>query len=183
MATTHRVWTAEQVLHASSELGRCELVRGELIMMTPGGFEHGWIAMEIGRAIANFVDQRGLGIVTGAETGFHIAHDPDTVRAPDAGFIRAQRVPAARMRGFFQGPPDLAVEVVSPGDRPKEVLGKVHSWLDAGSLAVWVVDPDARTVTLYRSRSDVRILQAGDEIVDADLLPGFALPVAAVFPS
>jgi Uma2 family endonuclease len=182
MATTHQIWTAERLLH-TPDLGRCELVRGELIMMTPAGFEHGCIAMEIGAMIRNFVTQHALGVVTGAETGFHIAHDPDTVRAPDAGFIRAERVPAARMRGFFRGPPDLAVEVVSPEDRAKEVVGKVHCWLDAGCRAVWVVDPDTRTVTVYRSRSEPRVLRAGEQIVDADLLPGFALPVAAIFPA
>jgi Uma2 family endonuclease len=180
MATAHTMTTAEQLLQAPG-LGRCELIRGTLQMMSPAGFRHGRIVSTINRLLATFVVARQLGVVTGAETGFQIAHDPDTVRAPDVAFVRAEQIPATEPVGFFQDAPDLAVEVLSPNDRAGEVTSKVHQWLSAGCSAVWVVDPDSRTVTYYRSRNKMTLL-AGDGSVDAgNILPGFRQPAADLF--
>jgi len=180
MATTERITTAAELLRATSP-GRCELVRGDLVMMTPLGFEHGRIAARVAVRLGTFVEEHRLGVVTGAETGFQIAQDPDTVRAPDVGFVRADRVAATPTRAFFQGPPDLAVEVLSPNDRAGELLAKVHDWLEAGCVAVWVVDPQAQTIAVYRARSPMLVYRSGDTIEEADLLPDFRLPVADVF--
>ncbi len=180
MATTETITTAEELLNAP-ELGRCELVRGELTMMSPAGFEHGRIELAIGRLLGNFVAQHSLGVVLGAETGFQIARDPDTVRGPDVAFVRSDRVPSTGVLGFFQGPPDLAVEVLSPGDRAGEVNAKVHDWLDAGCRMVWVADPQTRTVTVYRSRREVEVLGAGDTLSGGDVVPGFTSPIAQIF--
>jgi len=172
--------TADQLL-ATPGLGRCELVRGELILMTPAGFEHGCIAADLCARLAGFVRQERLGHVTGAKTGFQIARDPDTVRAPDVGFVRAERVPSPPPGGFFQGPPDLAVEVLSPDDRASEVLAKVNDWLTAGCLAVWVVDPAKRTVSVYGQQGQVATLSGHDELSGGDVLPGFRLSIAEIF--
>jgi Uma2 family endonuclease len=180
MAAVQEIATAEQLLHAP-ELGRCELVRGELILMSPAGYEHGVIAGRIHTLLSAFVMQARLGVVTAAETGFKIGRDPDTVRAPDVGFVCAQRAPRGRHRGFFDGPPDLAVEVLSPDDRPGDVTAKVHDWLLAGCRAVWVVDPNSATVSVYRGPHGATLLKAGDALSDDGLLPGFRLPVAEVF--
>lgn len=180
MVTTPQNVTAEQLL-ATPGLGRCELVRGELIMMTPEGFEHGCIAAALCSRLSVFVRQEKLGLVTGAKTGFQIRRDPDTVRAPDVGFVRAERVPPTRTRGFFQGPPDLAVEVLSPDDRASEVLAKVNDWLAAGCLAVWVVDPAKRAVSVYRKEAQTITWGTADELSGGDLLPGFRLPVGEIF--
>ncbi len=180
MATACSVTTAEELLR-SPELGRCELVRGDLIMMSPAGFEHGRITSRIGYRIERFVEQHQLGVVTGAETGFHIARRPDTVRAPDVGFVRNQRVPQAAVPGFFDGPPDLAVEVLSPDDRPAEVAAKVADWLASGCLAVWLVDPAKQTVTIHRREVSAQVLGASDELDGGDVLPGFRLPAAEIF--
>jgi Uma2 family endonuclease len=180
MATVHEVTTAEQLFEAAN-LGRCELVRGELLMMTPAGYEHGEIAARIGAHLFRYVTEKGLGIVTAAETGFRIGCNPDTVRAPDVGFIQADRVPRERTRGFFPGSPDLAVEVLSPNDIMGDVLAKVRDWLSAGCQAVWVVDPTSQTVSVYRGPHDTALLTAADDLTDDKLLPGFRLPVAEVF--
>ena len=150
-------------------------------MMSPAGYEHGVIVGNIHTYLATFVRQQSLGIVTAAETGFVVGRDPDTVRAPDVGFIRANRVPRVRTQGYFQGPPDLAVEVVSPTDRAGEVLAKVQDWLAAGCRAVWVVDPTSQTVSVYRGSHEASLLTVADELTDDDILPGFHLPVAEVF--
>ncbi len=152
-------------------------------MMSPAGFEHGRIVGRICGRLERFVEQQAIGVVTGAETGFRIGRDPDTVRAPDVAFIRAERVPPAPLRGFFQGAPDLAVEVLSPGDRASEVLAKVQDWLSAGCRAVWVVDPANRTVSVYRSQDQVVTWSVSDELTGGDILPGFSLSVAEIFAS
>ena len=179
MSTTLHITTAEELLHAP-ELGRCELVRGDLMMMSPAGFEHGRIVSRLCYRIERFVEQHGLGVVTGAETGFHIARNPDTVRAPDVGFVRTERVPEATVSGFFDGPPDLAVEVLSPDDRPRAVAAKVEDWLTAGCLAVWVVDPAKCVVTIHRRGAAQRVFSESDELDGGDALPGFRVSVAEI---
>jgi Uma2 family endonuclease len=180
MAAVDSITTAEQLFHMP-ELGRCELVRGELIMMSPAGSQHGAIAAELGGILRDFVKPRALGIVLGAETGFRIATNPDTVRAPDAAFVRAERVGAKLPQGFFPGAPDLAAEVISPDDRAGEVLAKVQDWLAAGCVAVWVVDPRTQTVTVYHGRGQAVVLASADTLAGGDLLPGFSVPVADIF--
>ena len=150
-------------------------------MMTPAGFEHGRVVMGISVPLATFVKQKSLGIVTGAETGFQIGRDPDTVRAPDVGFVRAERVPPTPTPGFFPGPPDLAVEVLSPNDRASDLLAKVQDWLGAGCQAVWVVDPATRTVSAYRSGAEMTVWKHTDELTGGEVAPGFSLPVAEIF--
>lgn len=150
-------------------------------MMSPAGFQHGRIAGRIHGRLIHFVESRELGVVASAETGFCIGRNPDTVRAPDVAFVRADRVPVGSARGFFQGAPDLAVEVLSPEDRPREVLAKVQDWLQAGSRAVWVVDPTARAVTIYEPGRTVTRLGPADEVTAESILPGFRLPVEDIF--
>jgi Uma2 family endonuclease len=180
MVTIEHITTAEELLQTPG-LGRCELVRGELIMMSPAGSEHGSLVVNITVALANYVKLKALGRVFGAETGFVIRRDPDTVRAPDVAFVCAERVAAGVPKGFFDGPPDLAVEVTSPSDRPGEVLAKVHDWLHAGCRAVWVIDTDRRCVCVYRSRTEVVVLGMSDQLSGGDVVPGFSVPVAEVF--
>jgi Uma2 family endonuclease len=180
MATIKPLTTADDLLRMPN-LGRCELVCGELIRMTPAGYEHGSIVVNITGPLWAYVLRTGIGRVAGAETGFHIAHDPDTVRAPDVAFIGADRLPSPLPKGFFPGPPDLAVEVISPDDRPGEVRAKVQGWLDADCRTVWLVDPRRQTVEIHRSGGEVQILELSDTISDESLLPGFSLAVAEIF--
>lgn len=174
------VTTAEQ-LFDRPDLGRCELVHGELVMMSPAGEEHGWIAINISIPLAMFVKERRLGRVYAGDTGFHLARDPDTVRAPDVAFVRAERAGERPGVHFFPGAPDLAVEILSPTDRAGEVLEKVHQWLDAGCRGVWLVDPRTRTVTVYRSRTRITVLGIGDALPGEDVVEGFSIPVAEIF--
>jgi len=178
-ATPH-VTTAEQLL-GTAGLGRCEPVRGELIMMTPASGEHGGVVAELTGHLWSFIRPRNLGRVLGAATGFLISRDPETVRAPDVAFVRAERLPDEPIRGFFQIAPDLAVEVLSPNDRAGDVLDKVHQWLEAGCPAVWVVAPERRTVTVYEGPARIATRTAADELTCDELLPGFRLAVAEIF--
>jgi Uma2 family endonuclease len=172
--------TAEQLL-GMGDIGRCELIYGELVMMSPAGAEHGVVAMRFGRFLSEFVELHDLGLVFGAETGFVIERNPDLVRAPDAGFTRKARLAEPLPKGYVPGVPDLAVEVVSPGDTRKEVADKVNMWLAHGTTTVWVADPQAMTVVIHRVGHPPQLLASSEEIQGESLLPGFILPLSKVF--
>ena len=173
------ITTAEELLRAG-DVGRCELVRGELRMMIPPGAKHGWITINLTGPILDHVKANGLGAVYAAETGFLLSRDPDTVRAPDVAFVRADRA-GPPDHGYYPGAPDLAVEVLSPDDRPGYVRDRVAEWLEAGTRAVWVVDPRVRTVAIHEPGVEPRVLDESDTLPGGDVLPGFALAVAVVF--
>lgn len=168
---------------APETVWRSELVRGRVVREPPAGGEHGSLAGRLHGRLARHVDDHGLGLVLAAETGFEIAPDPDgTVRAPDVAFISKERIPDDGIpRGFWPGPPDLAVEVVSPSNSADQLQGKIFDYLDAGTRMVWVVHPRTRTVTVYRSTEEIRILGEGDVLDGADVVTGFRLPVAELF--
>lgn len=179
MSTITSITTAEQLL--ATNLQHCELIAGKLVMMSPAGFDHGRFASRIVTALENHVSPRGLGIVTTAEAGFQLSRDPDTVRAPDVAFVRADRVPAGGVKGYFQGAPDLAVEVISPSDRPDEVAAKVQDWLQAGCAMVWVVQPATHTVAIHRRGIQAVLLTPADTLTGGDVLPEFSMPVTRIF--
>ena len=180
MVTVERLISAEE-LFQTPNLGRCELVRGELIMMVPAGSEHGEIVGNLTILLGNFVKSHKLGKIMGAETGFIIRRDPDTVRAPDVAFISTDRLPEKLPQGYFDGAPDMAVEVLSPNDRASEVQGKIRDWLEAGCRAVWIVDPQTKSVTIYKSTHDIVVLNTADTLTDAQVLPGFSAAVSEFF--
>lgn len=174
--------TADELLQYSHEPYRQELVAGTLHEMEPPGAEHGIVAMRIGTMLASHVAAADLGVSFAAETGFKLASDPDTVRAPDAAFVAQDRAQViGRPRGHWPGPPDLAVEVISPADRHSAVEGKALDWLDAGAQAVLVVDPVRRTATVYRTRDDIRVREAGEELDLGDVVPGWSPRVGEFF--
>ena len=150
--------------------------------MAPAGHVHGEYAMSIGAPLAIHVKTNGLGKVYAAETGFQLESNPDHVRAPDAAFVRRQRVEEVQDEpGFFPGAPDLAIEVISPSDLYTEVDEKVADWLDAGTIAVILVDPRRRVVKLHRSMTDVVVLNEEDTLDVDDVVPGWQMPVGEIF--
>jgi Uma2 family endonuclease len=157
------------------------LIYGELVMMSPAGAQHGVVAGRLYRAIAEFVDAYALGQTFAAETGFKIESNPDLVRAPDASFVRKDRLPAKLPKGFLELVPDLAVEVVSPEDRKREVAEKVNMWLAHGTVSCWVADPATRTLTVHRAGQEPIRLTSRDELRDEPTLPGFVLSVQSIF--
>ena len=152
---------------------RTELVRGRMIVREPAGFRHGDIAMAIAARMHPFVRENKLGRVLAAETGFKLFTNPDTVRAPDVAFVRHERIPDPLPRGFAPFAPDLAVEVLSPDDRPGEVLAKVADWLKAGTRLVWVVDPDRRLARVYRADGTESEMSETGALKGEEVLPGF----------
>jgi len=179
------ITTAEDLL-AAGDIGPCELVQGTLVMMSPAGFEHGVITQRIAAMLHAYVAAQKLGVVTAAETGFLLARSPDTVRAADVAFVAERRVPRGRTIGFFEGAPDLAVEVLSPSDvrdhaARSRAIAKIADWLAAGCLEVWSVDPGSRTVTVHTSGGALTLANEADSCVST-AVPGLTVRLVDVFP-
>lgn len=182
MSVTQQLVTADELLHLTEDGVRYELVQGVLRQMSPAGFHHGRLIMNIATPLDQHVRAQRLGVVCAAETGFLLTTNPDTVRAADVAFIRRERLDAAaEPEGYWPGAPDLAVEVVSPHDLYTEVDEKVTDWLEAGARMVVVVNPRRRIVTVYRSLTQIVVLREQDTLDGADVVVGWTLPTAAIF--
>lgn len=182
MVAKAQLVTAEELLDMPDDGFKYELVRGELRKMAPAGFTHGTVSGNILASLHPFVRSKGLGKVTAAETGFLLARDPDHVRAPDVAFVRRERVEeVGTVDGYWPGPPDLAVEVISPNDRYTEVYEKVDEWLEAGAGMVVVVNPRNRTASVRIAGMNPVILKEGDTLEGGEVVPGWRMPVADIF--
>ena len=171
--------TAEE-LRWQTNANPCELVDGELHRMTPAGYEHGRICGNLTVVLGWYVRHNKLGVICTSETGFVLKRDPDTVRAPDLAFIAAENAPELES-AFYPGAPDLAVEVVSPGDRVQEVEDKAGAWVDAGASLVWVVWPSTRSVSIHRPQAKVVTLGEAETLDGGQVVPGFTCPVREIF--
>src|SRR5438552_4196300 len=172
--------TAEELLQTSIPDKHVELVRGVLVVREPAGYRHGRVSMELAFLLSQHVKATGAGQIVSAETGFKLASDPDTVRAPDVAFISRERLPDPQTRGFPLLGPDLVVEVLSPNDRPGETLAKVGDWLEAGTKLVWVIDPERRLARVYRHDGSETSINEEEELDGEGVLPGFACPLASI---
>jgi Uma2 family endonuclease len=171
--------TAEGLLQVRIPDKHVELVRGVLVVREPPGLRHGRVTTELAARLAPHVRAAGLGQVY-VESGFKLTSDPDTVRGPDIAFIAQARLPDPEPTGFPDLAPDLVVEVLSPGDRPGEVLAKLADWLNAGTLLVWIIDPERRLARVYRNDGSVTLLTASEPLDGEDVVPGFSCPLKAI---
>ena len=178
-----KLMTAEEAAQLSTVNRRFEVVKGVYIEMSPASALHGKVTSTLHFLIVSHVRKNRLGEVTAAETGFVLTRAPDTVRAADVGFISASRLSSTGIpeTGFWPIAPDLAIEVVSPGDSSDDVQAKVEDYLSAGTRMVWVVYPKTRSVTVFRSLRDVKVLRADESLSGEDVLPGFECRVGEVF--
>ena len=173
--------TADELLRLHVPDKHVELVRGVLVVREPAGYRHGEVTARLANLLMNYADAGNLGRVVAAETGFKLTADPDTVRAPDIAFISRVRLPDPKPTGYPELAPDLVVEVLSPSDRPGDVLAKVADWLSAGTRLVWVVDPERRQARVYRQDGSDTVVSANDTLDGEDAVPGFVSPLSAIF--
>lgn len=172
--------TAEDLERLDIPDKHTELVRGHLVVSEPPGFRHGDIVMALSARLYAFVKAGELGRVL-AESGFILVREPDTVRGPDIAFVQRERVPDPIPVGLAPFAPDLAVEVLSPSDRPGKVLEKVADYLTAGTRLVWVVDADKRQARVYRSDGTISVIGESESLSGEDVLPGFTCPLSDLF--
>ena len=172
--------TAEE-LYSSPQRERHELVRGALLLHEPPGGSHGRIAVRIAHLLHTHVERYRLGTVL-VESGYVLRRGPDTVRGPDVSFVSAARLLPERIPDqFIDIAPDLAVEVLSPEDRARDVEDRVADYLTAGTRCVWLVDPRRREIIVRRAAGADAILRVDDELDGSDAVPGFRCGVAEVF--
>lgn len=173
--------TAEDLYQFSGSDKRYELVNGALRVSEPVGSTHGRLALRLAARLLAVVEPARLGEVY-QEVGFVLRRRPDIVRGPDVAFLRTERLPADDVaHRFIEGPPDLAVEVLSPDDRPGEVAEKVDEYLTYGTRLVWVVDPSTEHVGEHTPDGASRVLRSSDALDGGAVVPGFRWTVAELF--
>ena len=180
--TSTALMTAEELMNLPDDDLRHELINGELITMPLPKAPHARAANRLGAPLLQFVLDRDLGEVLIGDVGYQLTWNPDTALGPDISFMSKQRLEEmGEVEGYWQGPPDLAVEVRSPGDRRGKVNKKISLWLRSGTKQVWIVEPKHRTVTIYRSETDTTTFSGADYLEAEDLLPGFRLSLDRIF--
>ena len=154
-----------------------EYIKGELVEMSPTSRRHGRISMNIIRYLDSHIYENKLGELFPADTAFKVG---ERVLKPDVAFVSTERLTGDEDKGL-PIPPDLAIEVVSPTDVLSRIVDKVLAYLDAGTRCVWVVEPKMKTVTVYKSATDIKTLTREDTLTGEDVVPGFACPVELLF--
>ena len=181
--TQKKLLTAEEffLLPDPADGSQQELVRGEVITMPPAGGMHGVSCLKTGRRIGNFVDEHDRGTVTCNDTGFVTGRAPDSVRGPDIAYwsrARLKEVPV----GYIEIPPDLLVEVLSPSNTSAQIRVKLQEYFTRGVRLVWVIAPEDRTLTIYRTPDEGRVLHETATVTGEDVLPGFECRVSDLLP-
>jgi Uma2 family endonuclease len=182
MTIAEKLMTAEEFAKLPEGETKLELVRGRVVESMPTGGVHGDVVMELGARLRIWAKQGSHGHVA-SESGFILALEPDTTRAPDLFFIKAQRVVEAGgiPEAFWKIAPDLEVEVVSPSETAQEIQEKVRDYLLAGTPLVWVIYPRTRTVVEHTPDGLARTRTETDTLENADVLPGFSCVVRELF--
>lgn len=176
-----RLITGEELLQMG-DIGPCELIDGRIVPLTPTGDEHGRIEGNVFRALDEFARSRHLGKVLVGEVGIFTQRNPDRVRGADVLFISNERYSRrSSASGYLEVAPELVVEILSPSDRALDTMQKLREYFAIGVKVVWVVDPEARRVYVYRSVTDVREFQEADRLPSDDVLPEFDVSVASLF--
>ena len=156
-----------------------ELVDGKIIIMGPSDIVSSEIGLEFGRLLGNWVKPRKLGRVFESSGGFILPNSD--LRAPDVSFVTADRLKQSK-RYFAELVPDLVVEIKSQSDRLKPLREKIQSFIELGAKVGILIDPDKRTVTLYTPTGEPVVLRDGDTISIPELLPGWEIAVAELWP-
>jgi Uma2 family endonuclease len=158
---------------------RYELVAGRVIRMSPPGWQHGVVVVRLVGLLDAHIRPHRLGAVV-TEVGFKLRTNPDTVRGPDVAFVRHERLPTEKLRGYWSGAPDLAIEVLSPSETSRDIDAKVSDYLSTGVSEVVVIDPEAETVTRHRPDQQPQVIRRGGELDLDDVVPGFHCAVSDI---
>jgi Uma2 family endonuclease len=176
-----RLLTAEEFSELDIPDGKAELVRGRVVPLTFPTARHALVTLKIGAYLLSFVEAHRLGYVL-VETGYVLERDPDTVRGPDVAFVSSERMGGRPLpEKWFALAPDLAVEVISPSERPKHIREKVRDWFAGGARLIWLVYPRSKNIYVLRAPGEVQILGPDDTLSGEDVMPGFTCKVADLF--
>ena len=171
--------TGEELLDMG-DIGRCELIDGRIVYMSPVGGEHSFVEFNIGAELRTFARQQKIGWVLGGEVGIFIRRNPDRIRGADVAFVSKKQL-AHPPRGFLEVAPELVIEIISPNDRWEDVRAKIGDYFSIGVERVWIVEPAKRTVLVYRSNTQFQEFAESDTLNGEGILEGFSLAVAEIF--
>lgn len=179
--TEKLVWTDEKFMALPKDGHRYELIDGELLDMGNSGMEHGYVACILTIVLGGYIRAKKLGAICDSSTAFSLKSG--NKRSPDFSFIAKIRLQGMNRppRGFLQGSPDLAVEILSPGNTIEEIHNKIVEYFENDTQLVWVIHPDERYVLVYHSPEPDRFLRSQDQLDGEDLIPGFRMSVAELF--
>ena len=158
----------------------CELVRGVVVREPDPAWSHRLLQFKLGKRLDAWIEQAGQGEV-GLEGDCILSENPDTVRIPDVAVLLRRRSTDNEPGGWVRGAPDIAIEVLSPSNTPRQMRERMDDYFGAGTLRVWIVDPTAHTVVIHRPDETSMPFKDGDHLEDPEILPGFALDVAELF--
>lgn len=168
-------------LATMEDVNRSELVKGELVRMSPAGHPHGFYEVNFGAILFNFVREHKLGRVIGGEVGIYTGRDPDTIRAADVAFISNERMSQVQSQSYLDVAPELVIEILSPSDSWMMVSQKIEEYFTSDVVQIWIADPKRQQVDVYASPTDFERFSAGDTLSGGDVLPGFSVAVAELF--
>lgn len=173
--------TAEDLEKIDDDAHRYELVEGRLLVREPAGYAHGRVSTGLIARLYQHVSAHNLGVVLATDTGFILRRGPDTVRAPDVSFVSRERIPRPEPRSFAELAPDLAVEILSPSNRPAQIEARVRDLFRAGTRLVWILKPDTETASVRRPGRGPIELSPDDGLDGEDVIPGFRCPLREIF--
>jgi Uma2 family endonuclease len=170
----------EEYMALPEDGNKYELDQGELVVMPMPKSDHSLIIQYINHRLSVYVLDKSIGWVF-SEAAYLLKGEPESIaRQPDVSFLSLSRVKATPRGEYFAGAPELAVEVVSPGNQAEELDIKVNQYLAYGSKEVWVVYPKTRSILIHQPGGRVRKLIAEDTIT-SDLFPAWSARVADFF--
>lgn len=174
--------TAARFEELAATLGPCELIRGEVVELSPAGFEHSHVCFRVSQLLGDWAREHAKGRLLSGEAGLIVESDPDTIRGADVAYFSYERMPKGKEpRGFSSVPPELVVEIVGKGQGWGEMVERAGEYLRMGVDRVWVIDPTTRRLHVFRSDVEPVTLNAGDPIEDKHVLPGFSITVGSFF--
>ncbi|MFM7448868.1 MAG: Uma2 family endonuclease [Leptolyngbyaceae cyanobacterium] len=181
ISTENKVWTDAEFMALTKDGHRYELVNGELVDMGNSGMEHGELGAFLAGTLSIFVRRHRLGVVCDSSTAFTLKSG--NKRSPDAAFVARDRLRGLKSlpKGYFQGSPDLAVEILSPSNTIAEIHAKIVEYFENDTRLVWVIHPDEKYVLVYHSPEPDRFLRSGDGLDGEAIVPGFSMAVSELF--
>ena len=173
--------TDEQFMALPEDDNLYEYVNGELIVVANSGVEHGYLALTLGYFLTGFVRSHRLGVTCDSSTAFKMKMG--NKRSPDLAFIAKERLQGLKRlpKGFFEGAPDLAVEIISPNNTFAEIHNKLVEYFENGTRLVWVILPDEESVLVYHQPKPSKLLQVEDNLDGEAVITGFQLPLMELF--
>ena len=176
----NKVWTEAELMALPDDGRKYELVGGEIVVSN-AGIEHEYIGARLIIGLGGFAHRKKLGVVCGSSAGYWMKSG--NLRSPDVSFIAKERLQGLRHapKKFFQGAPDLVVEILSPSDSIEALHQKIVEYFESGARLIWVLNPEEETVLVYHSPQPDRLLRTGDSIDGEDVVPGFSMPLSELF--